>query len=85
MVYSAVSALTTWYSLCIFVARAEDKTKLETELRKADVIVLTYACDQPETLARLSSYWLPEIRRLEVSLSSHSQILSFSTSSTAFS
>lgn len=65
--------------------REEDKAKTETELRRADAIVLTYACDQPEALARLSSYWLPEIRRLEVSLSSHSQIMSFSASPTLLS
>lgn len=36
------------------------------ELKRADAVVLTYACDRPETLERLSEYWLPELRRLEV-------------------
>ncbi|KAG0586124.1 hypothetical protein KC19_2G066000 [Ceratodon purpureus] len=49
-------------------SRVDDRTKLESELKKSDVVVLTYACDQPETLARLSSYWLPELRRLEINL-----------------
>ncbi|XP_024387012.1 mitochondrial Rho GTPase 1 isoform X2 [Physcomitrium patens] len=49
-------------------ARPEDKSKLDMELKKADVVVLTYACDQPVTLARLSKYWLPELRRLELNL-----------------
>ena len=49
-----------WY------CRPEDKGKLDVECRKADAIILTYACDRPETLERLSTYWLPELRRLGV-------------------
>ncbi|KAI3783088.1 hypothetical protein L2E82_13150 [Cichorium intybus] len=44
----------------------EDKDTVEEELKRADAIVLTYACDQPETLTRLQTFWLPEIRRLKV-------------------
>nr|CAD1821942.1 unnamed protein product [Ananas comosus var. bracteatus] len=44
----------------------ENKAKLIAECRAADAIVLTYACDRPSTLDRLSTYWLPELRRLEV-------------------
>lgn len=44
----------------------EYRGKLAEELRKADAVVLTYACDRPETLDRLSTFWLPELRRLEV-------------------
>lgn len=47
-------------------SRPEDKGKLEAECKKADVVVLTYACDRPETLERLSRYWLPELRQLDV-------------------
>ncbi|CAM6008327.1 unnamed protein product [Sphagnum balticum] len=47
-------------------SRHEDRLKLETEVKKADAIVLTYACDQPQTLERLSSHWLPELRQLEI-------------------
>ncbi|KAI3741867.1 hypothetical protein L1987_59545 [Smallanthus sonchifolius] len=46
----------------------EDKHKVEEELQRADAIVLTYACDQPETLVNLQNYWLPEIRRLKVDI-----------------
>ncbi|XP_023765235.1 mitochondrial Rho GTPase 2 isoform X1 [Lactuca sativa] len=46
----------------------EDKGKVEEELKLADAIVLTYACDQPETLTRLQNFWLPEIRRLKVKI-----------------
>ncbi|GKV08979.1 hypothetical protein SLEP1_g20546 [Rubroshorea leprosula] len=45
---------------------AEDRAKLAEELRRADAVVLTYACDRPETLNRLSTFWLPELRQLEV-------------------
>ncbi|KAK8949923.1 Rac-like GTP-binding protein 1 [Platanthera guangdongensis] len=42
------------------------KATLVAECQSADVVVLTYACDRPASLDRLSSYWLPELRRLEV-------------------
>ncbi|KAL5783672.1 hypothetical protein ACOSP7_008701 [Xanthoceras sorbifolium] len=44
----------------------EDRGKVGEELRQADAVVLTYACDRPETLDELSTFWLPELRRLEV-------------------
>ncbi|GMP60550.1 hypothetical protein CsSME_00023365 [Camellia sinensis var. sinensis] len=44
----------------------ENRGKLAEELKRADAVVLTYACDQPATLDRLSTFWLPELRRLEV-------------------
>ncbi|XP_042517716.1 mitochondrial Rho GTPase 1-like [Macadamia integrifolia] len=44
----------------------ENRNKLVEELKKADSVVLTYACDDPATLDRLSTFWLPELRRLEV-------------------
>ncbi|KAL2632904.1 hypothetical protein R1flu_004383 [Riccia fluitans] len=47
-------------------SRPEDKGRLEAECKKADAIVLTYACDRPHTLDQISSYWLPELRQLEV-------------------
>ena len=44
----------------------ELRNKVGEEMKRADVVVLTYACDRPETLDRLSTYWLPELRRLQV-------------------
>ncbi|KAM7521585.1 hypothetical protein LguiA_011487 [Lonicera macranthoides] len=44
----------------------EGKGRLAEELKRADAVVLTYACDQPATVNRLSTYWLLELRRLEV-------------------
>uniref|UniRef100_A0A1D1Y008 Mitochondrial Rho GTPase n=1 Tax=Anthurium amnicola TaxID=1678845 RepID=A0A1D1Y008_9ARAE len=46
--------------------REEHRARLIAECQQADAIVLTYACDRPSTLERLSCYWLPEIRRLDV-------------------
>ncbi|OMO96880.1 Small GTPase superfamily [Corchorus olitorius] len=43
----------------------EDRGKLEQELKQADVIVLTYACDKPETFNRLTTFWIPKLRQLE--------------------
>ncbi|KAL8119527.1 mitochondrial Rho GTPase 1-like [Apium graveolens] len=45
---------------------AETRGKLAEDLKKADAVVLTYACDNPSTLDRISTFWLPELRRLEV-------------------
>lgn len=47
-------------------SRPEDKGKMEAECKKANAIVLTYACDRPQTLERLSAHWLPELRQLGV-------------------
>ncbi|KAL6505126.1 hypothetical protein OROGR_024943 [Orobanche gracilis] len=44
----------------------ENRGKLAEELKRVDAVVLTYACDQPSTLNRLSSLWLHELRRLEI-------------------
>ncbi|KAE8660646.1 Mitochondrial Rho GTPase 3 [Hibiscus syriacus] len=44
----------------------ESRVKLIDELKRADAVVLTYACDQPMTLSRLSTFWLPELRKLEI-------------------
>ncbi|GJR15766.1 mitochondrial Rho GTPase 2 [Tanacetum coccineum] len=43
----------------------EGKAKLEEELKRADVVVLTYACDKPETFSSLQIFWFQEIRRLK--------------------
>ncbi|EFJ25633.1 MIRO family protein [Selaginella moellendorffii] len=47
-------------------SRPEDRELVEQECKKADTIVLTYACDQPSTLESIQTYWLPELRALEV-------------------
>ncbi|GLT52741.1 hypothetical protein SLA2020_260630 [Shorea laevis] len=44
----------------------ESRGKLVEELKRADAVVLTYACDDSLTLTRLNTFWLPEFRRLEV-------------------
>ncbi|KAJ8543171.1 hypothetical protein K7X08_005694 [Anisodus acutangulus] len=40
--------------------------KVAEELKRADAVVLTYACDQPATLNRLTTFWLYEFGRLEI-------------------
>ncbi|KAJ6397571.1 hypothetical protein OIU77_018561 [Salix suchowensis] len=47
-------------------SKVEDAGKVAEELKRADAVVLTYACDRPETLDRLSTFWLPELRQIEV-------------------
>lgn len=50
----------------LLICSLEGKAKLEEELKRADAVVLTYACDKPETLSRLQNFWIPEVRRLKV-------------------
>lgn len=55
-----------WF-VCLFsLPSTEDSAKVAEELKRADAVVLTYACDQPQTLDRLSTFWLPKLRQLEV-------------------
>ncbi|CAN4091538.1 unnamed protein product [Withania somnifera] len=44
----------------------ESRGKVAEELKRADAVVLTYSCDQPSTLNRLTTFWLYEFRRLEI-------------------
>lgn len=48
------------------LSRPEDREKVVKEVKEADAIVLTFVVDIPETLDRLSEYWLPLFRQLEV-------------------
>lgn len=50
------------------IARTEDREQLEAEIRKAHVICIVYAIDDPNTFNRLSLYWLPYIRSLGVNV-----------------
>ncbi|PRQ27628.1 hypothetical protein RchiOBHm_Chr6g0307301 [Rosa chinensis] len=43
-------------------------TSSSEELKRVDAMMLMYAYDQPLTLTRISSFWLPELRRLELDL-----------------
>lgn len=40
------------------------------ELKRADAVVLTYACDEPVSFERVITYWLPELQKLEVGFAS---------------
>ncbi|KAF7818316.1 mitochondrial Rho GTPase 2-like isoform X1 [Senna tora] len=44
----------------------EKLSKRNEELKQADVVVLTYACDDPTSLTRLTTYWVRELEELEV-------------------
>lgn len=52
----------------MWLCSLESRSKVFEELKRADVVVLTYGCDEPSTLDRLESYWLPEIHQLEVEM-----------------
>ncbi|GAU48591.1 hypothetical protein TSUD_405820 [Trifolium subterraneum] len=44
----------------------EDSDKVDDELHQANVVLLTYACDRPETLQNLTTFWLPRLRQLKI-------------------
>lgn len=52
--------------------------KRNQELKRADAVVVTYACDDSVSFERVSTYWLPELRKLEVSGCVLLLLLSFS-------
>ncbi|RKO99119.1 hypothetical protein CXG81DRAFT_14979 [Caulochytrium protostelioides] len=45
-------------------SRPENRDQLDAEIRRADVICIVHDATQPESLARVASYWLPSIRQL---------------------
>ena len=49
-------------------SRPEDKQALEAACQEASVIVLCFSMDKPQTLRRVSSHWLPELKRLGVAV-----------------
>ena len=49
-------------------SRPEDKQALELACQQASVIVLCFSMERPATLRRISSYWMPELRRLGVAV-----------------
>jgi len=48
------------------VCSLDKQSKRNEELKRADVVVLTYACNDTASFSRLSSYWFPELKKLEV-------------------
>ncbi|CAH2055034.1 unnamed protein product [Thlaspi arvense] len=47
-------------------SRPKDKGEVVKQVKEADAIILTFAFDRPESYSRLSEYWLPLFRQLEV-------------------
>lgn len=47
----------------------QDRPHLEAEIRKAHVICVVYAIDNPHTFDRIPTYWLPYFRQLGVNVS----------------
>ncbi|CAI7930886.1 unnamed protein product [Closterium sp. NIES-54] len=47
-------------------SRREERGAVEAELRAADAVVITFACDDQASLNSVSSYWLPLLRQLQV-------------------
>lgn len=49
-------------------SRPEDKQALEQAAREANVIVLCFSMENPQSLRRVSTHWMPELRRLGISV-----------------
>ncbi|GAA5842220.1 hypothetical protein JCM3766R1_005068 [Sporobolomyces carnicolor] len=48
--------------------RPQDRSHLVNEIRKAHVVAIVYAIDNPTTFDRVPTYWLPTIRSLGVNV-----------------
>lgn len=48
--------------------RPEDRHHLETEIRRAHVVVIIYSVESPISFDRITTYWLPTIRSLGVNV-----------------
>ncbi|KAF8964349.1 EF hand associated-domain-containing protein [Flammula alnicola] len=49
-------------------AGPQDRTHLESEIRKAHVICVVYSIDNPGSFDRIPTYWLPHFRQLGVNV-----------------
>ncbi|POW03282.1 hypothetical protein PSTT_11206 [Puccinia striiformis] len=49
-------------------SRPEDRYHLESEIRKAHVVVIIYSVEAPVSFDRITTYWLPTIRSLGVNV-----------------
>ncbi|KAM0875839.1 hypothetical protein ACQ4PT_036536 [Festuca glaucescens] len=50
----------------LHLAAVLENPKLIAECQAADVVVLTYACNRLSIPERLNTYWLPELRRIQL-------------------
>ena len=49
-------------------SRSENRQSTEALIQGADVILLCYAVDMPESIRHIRSYWLPELRKMKSNL-----------------
>jgi Ras family protein T1 len=52
----------------VWKASLQDRPHLESEIRKAHVICVVYAIDNPNSFDRIPTYWLPHFRQLGVNV-----------------
>lgn len=62
----AISLYSSCVCYCCCCYSIDGSDRVFKELKRADVVVLTYACDRPYTLASLTIFWLPLLRNLKV-------------------
>ena len=61
-------SLTRHSFFLLYIASAQDRAHLESEIRKAHVICVVYAIDNPHSFDRIPTYWLPYFRQLGVNV-----------------
>jgi mitochondrial Rho GTPase 1 len=66
--HGSQAPLTRAMSLSRGSALPEDRDKLDREVRKANVVCVVYSVVDQETFERVTSYWLPYMRRLGVNV-----------------
>lgn len=57
------------------LAGPQDRTHLESEIRKAHVICVVYSIDNPNSFDRIPTYWLPHFRQLGVNVKQLTSLL----------
>jgi len=50
----------------VFVYSVGEQGKVVEELKRADSVIVTYACDDTMSFERVSTHWLPQLQKLEV-------------------
>ena len=60
------SSFLFFFVFFFFVVGSSSRLRRRQELLKADVVIVCYKCGDRDSLARVGTYWLPELRHMQV-------------------